>query len=283
MTDTMPSPMEHCLELLRTLPERELDGYKREALQELLATGDPNARDEDGYSALYHALDCPQLLRALLDAGCSPADCSEEETLALLDVCVPLATIRLLLEAGANVNAQDEGDGNATPLHDACDADDARRVQLLLAHGADPNALWWDEQTSLFYARSAEVAEMLIAAGADVNAESLDGYRPIHEANTDVTRVLLTHGAEVHHTQLYGVTALALTEDAEKIGLLRAAGARPICQDIEHAAGHLPKRRLEAWLALCGVGKADVAPAIRQAEEERRCLFARRKKEWQAE
>ncbi len=142
-------------------------------------------------------------------------------------------------------------------------------MRLLLAHGADPNALWRDGESVLFSAQSAEVAELLIAAGADVNAESIDSYRPIHIANAAVTRVLLAHGAEPQHTQLYGVTALALTEDEEKIKLLRNAGARLICQDIDHAARHLPAVRLEAWLKLCGGSRNEVAPAIRQAQEER--------------
>ncbi len=279
----MPTPIEHCLELLTALPDGELDKYARLVLLELLSTGDTNAKDEDGFSAIYHALECPQMLRALLAAGCSPSACSEEELVCLLDEHVPLASIRLLLEAGANPNAKDEGDGDATPLHYACDADDALRVQLLLVHGADPNARWWDEQTALFYAKSAEVAEMLLAAGADVNAKSLDCYRPIHEANAAVTRVLLAHGAEVQHTQLYGVTALALTEDEEKIALLRQAGARLICQDIERAAQHLSKERLAGWWTLCGSSMAAVAPAVRQAHEERTHRFSLRKEKWQEE
>ncbi len=283
MTDSVSTPLTYCLELLASIPESELDKYNRMDLQELLATGDPNAKDEDGHSALYYAQDCPQLLLALLAAGCAPSACCDDELVCLLDEHLPLSTIRLLLEAGANPNVKDDGDGNATPLHYACDADDAERVRLLLAHGADPNALWWDEQTALFYAKSPEVAKMLLAAGADVNAESLDCYRPIHNANAAVTRVLLAHGAEVQHTQLYGVTALALTEDEEKIMLLRQAGARLICQDIEHAARHLPQKRLEAWLKLCGSNMNAVAPAVRQAHEERERLFARKKQKWQAD
>ncbi len=263
MTDSVPTTLASCLELLNTIPDDDLEPlyassdepnyaaeYTRMVLQELLATGDPSSRDEDGCTALYHARFCPQLLNALLAAGLTPTTCSEEETAALLDIYLPLSTIRLLLEAGASPNVKDSD--FATPLHYACDADDAERVRLLLAHGADPNALWGDEQTTLFYAKSPEVAEMLLAAGADVNAESLDCYRPIHEANAAVTRVLLNHGAVVQHTQLYGVTALALTEDEEKIALLRKAGARLLSQDIDYAARHLPKARLEAWLKLCG-------------------------------
>ncbi len=269
--------MKYCMELLASLPEAELDSFARLELKVLLATGDINARDDEGYSALYHACGCPPMLRALLAAGCTPAACCEEELVCLLDEQLPLDSIRLLLEAGANPNVKDEGDAQATPLHYACRNDDAQRVRLLLAHGADPNALWWDGESALFHTQSAEVAELLLAAGADVNARSLDAFRPIHNANAAVTRVLLAHGAEVQHTQLYGVTALALTENEDKIRLLRQAGAHLICADIEYAASQLPEPRLERWLKLCGASMSDVAPAIRQARQERERRFAQRR------
>ncbi len=80
----MPTPIELCLELLHSIPTAELDEYCRAALQELLSTGDPNAKDEEGYSALYLAQESPQLLNALLAAGCTPTSCSDDELICLL-------------------------------------------------------------------------------------------------------------------------------------------------------------------------------------------------------
>ncbi len=232
-----PTPLESCLNLLTTIPDEELEPwhvghrnlkhiaeYTRMMLEELISSGDVNARDEDENSALYHARFCPRLLAALLAAGCSPAACREEEVAELLDCRLTAETMQMLLDAGANPNVKDWD--FATPLHDACDSNAVEHVRLLLAHGADPAALWWDGRTTLFYAKSAEVAEMLLAAGADVNAEDIDYFRPLHEANAEVTRVLLAHGAEVQVTQLFGETPLDLAEDEGKIRLLKAAGAR---------------------------------------------------------
>jgi ankyrin repeat protein len=44
--------------------------------------------------------------------------------------------MRLLLEAGADPNARQQG--GFTPLHSAAHTDDVEMAGLLLAHGADP-------------------------------------------------------------------------------------------------------------------------------------------------
>ena len=73
--------------------------------------------------------------------------------------CEPVPAVRKLIELGADVNLGD--DRGFTPLHGAA------------AHG--------------FYAEAAEMAEALIARGADVNAWSRElGFVPLHEA-TGVT------------------------------------------------------------------------------------------------
>jgi ankyrin repeat protein len=45
--------------------------------------------------------------------------------------------MRLLLEAGADANAQQKA--GFTPLHEAARSDDVEMARLLLSHGADPS------------------------------------------------------------------------------------------------------------------------------------------------
>jgi ankyrin repeat protein len=71
--------------------------------------------------------------------------------------------------------------GHGTPLAVAAAAGRADVVRLLLRRGADPNAGSPDGFSPLMHAAqydgSVRVAELLIVAGADVNARSHSGTR----------------------------------------------------------------------------------------------------------
>jgi ankyrin repeat protein len=82
--------------------------------------------------------------------------------------------LELLLDAGANVNAEWAG---SSPLKNACEADDAGLVQFLLGRGANPN-LSPGLGTALFSAVGADslvCVRLLLDAGARVNALDGDG------------------------------------------------------------------------------------------------------------
>jgi len=111
-----------------------------------------DARDARGRSALYAALFC--------------AEC-----------------VRLLADAGADVNARDK-DGD-TPLH-------------IPLHQAD-------------------VVEELLRRGADVNARNNYGQTPIFHAGTgDIMRVMIRHGADLTIRDKSGKTAL---DHATRVGI----------------------------------------------------------------
>jgi len=71
-------------------------------------------------------------------------------------------------------------------------------VRLLLDAGADPNIADNTGHTPLIInARDLEIAQMLIAHGANVNAQAKNGFTPLMNAGTvELTRLLLEHGAD---------------------------------------------------------------------------------------
>jgi len=130
---------------------------------------DPNDERTDGRSLLFGALDKPDILAALLDAG-AKVDArdltgnsyningvsSKPNWTPLIQAFLekqPTRTIEALLNHGANANLPDNSFGR-TPLlwSDGWGADripDQTAVELLLAHHADPNLRSFDGRTLL--------------------------------------------------------------------------------------------------------------------------------------
>jgi ankyrin repeat protein len=114
------------------------------------------------------------------------------------------AAVRALLQQKrVDVNAP-QGDG-ATALHWAAYLDDAELVDLLLAAGANVNIANDLSITPLSLAsanRSAAVVRKLLARRANPNASSGTGVTPLMEGarsgDVDVVRALLDHGADVN-------------------------------------------------------------------------------------
>jgi hypothetical protein len=90
--------------------------------------------------------------------------------------------LEILITLGADVDQHVRWRG--TPLHCATGAYNADNVRVLIAHGADVNALMDEEQTPLDYALAqssntdipnmAEVAELLLQAGAKLSDETAE-------------------------------------------------------------------------------------------------------------
>ncbi len=94
------------------------------------------------------------------------------------------------------------------------------------------------ELTPLFRARDAAVVEMLVRAGADVEAAHCT-YRPLHEVRNNVAlcRALIRAEASVNSTQLEADTALHSVVAEEVCDELIAAGA---VVDARNAKGRTP-------------------------------------------
>jgi len=87
-------------------------------------------------------------------------------------------------------------------LHWAAYRDDLKLAQILLKHGANPNQKPdYNEarrhaDTPLHLVKSADMASILIKAGADVNLTGFEGLTPLHCArNASIARLLIDHGA----------------------------------------------------------------------------------------
>ena len=112
-------------------------------------------------------------------------------------------TVRKALESGADVNAADPSK-SLTALHMAAYNGHSKIVELLLEHDATIDCRDTEGKTPLTHACTgpfAETVEILVKAGADINAkESTESFTPLMMAaglgQTDVVKVLLRHDAD---------------------------------------------------------------------------------------
>ncbi|KAL2071858.1 hypothetical protein VTL71DRAFT_13093 [Oculimacula yallundae] len=152
------------------------------------------------------------------------------------------ATIDLLLEHGADVNADDQ-DGT-TPLIVAVYEESIEKIHFLLLHGANVNpSAGYDCGTALSSAiavGSVEISELLLDNGADINAFTSSfrsyGSTPLQVAvelgRVELTELLLARGADINapagrdyeRTALQWAIAMK-TPNVEQIEMLIGKGA----------------------------------------------------------
>lgn len=140
---------------------------------------DVQERDSNGY-ALIHAVSFPEdmaMLKLLLKAGAEVNDVSGGGCWPLQDACRSgnAAAVAFLLQVGANPNLNSTGE---TALFAAVSSDSLECVRLLLGAGADVNAMDCDGWTCLFHLRSERVAHDLLEHGADPAASDPCGGLP---------------------------------------------------------------------------------------------------------
>jgi ankyrin repeat protein len=150
-----------------------------------------------------------------------------------------VAKVRALLEAGANPSLP----RNFSALEAASAAAYPRVVEELLKHHPNVNQRDSAGRTALNALgqsavgrpgeNPAEVARLLIHAGADVNAQdNIYANTPLHEVpDAASAKVLIQAGANLNRRNVQGQTALMLTLDSEVARALLEAGADKAVRD----------------------------------------------------
>jgi ankyrin repeat protein len=201
---------------------------------------DVNVASSTGRTALELAAmggDSAAVVRLLLQHGANPraVDAGNVTTVLAATIGNDTESIRLLVEAGGDVNAAVAGDDvgdftGATPLMNAAEAGNVEAVRLLLSKGAKVNVVSGPPNakvkngtiaigtlTPLLLASTYgpdALVRLLLAAGADVNVKDARGMTPLmlsvsaDHGDPAVTKSLLTAGAKVDHQSLAGESAM---------------------------------------------------------------------------
>jgi uncharacterized protein len=183
---------------------------------------------EDGITAvrlaLYHRQ--PAVLQALLAAH-PPLDGLDHAALGWAD------DLRADLTADPELARRRSADG-FTALHYACFFGGAAATAVLLEAGADPDAEAENDSRvrplhSAAAARDAESARLLLEAGADPDARQAGGFTALqaaaHHDDEAIAALLLRHGADPSLRNDQGADAEGLARANESAAVLALLGA----------------------------------------------------------
>jgi ankyrin repeat protein len=167
---------------------------------------DIEARDPRGATPLMHAAAFGNLetLRTLIDAGVDVNASNDSNATALLWAARNPDKARLLIERGANPNAQSKQ--GRTPLMIASmHGGGSAIVALLLSKGADVNVRDRFGVSALnlaAWAGHVDIMRLLLAKGADPNVADITGRSSLLAASlsysSGAVQLLLQNGADVH-------------------------------------------------------------------------------------
>mmetsp|Transcript_35692 Transcript_35692/g.68467 ORF Transcript_35692/g.68467 Transcript_35692/m.68467 type:complete len:322 (+) Transcript_35692:61-1026(+) len=210
-------------------------GHEHIAAELLQHGADLDYIDDTGFTALLWAVEASELgcVKLLIEAGADVNAHTETGATPLIMACDlshPAQDMQIacaLVEAGADVNKADSQ--GAAALSFAAEAAFAPTVAMLLEAGARVDAADEGKQTPLLrvaeYGRTTgepdgpdavKVAELLIAKGADVNAVDEEGDTPlilaVKQLSAGLVELLVSKGADVTTSNHAGETVASVVE-----------------------------------------------------------------------
>ncbi len=184
----------------------------------------------------------PTIVETLLAHGANPDPPGSRTPLQITSVFQDVRSAQILLDGGADPNAQTEK--GETPLILAVNQRIAPRldttapktstgiVTVLLEGGADPNLADENGKTALHYAAAFgkdEAVQILIEHGASIDVQDNYSNTALHSAakngESKVLSILIEQGAALDIQNEEGQTALDVAKDEAIIELLTGAGA----------------------------------------------------------
>ena len=156
---------------------------------------DPGRAPNPLYAAVN--MNDPDILRFILDLGAGKPEGAFRHTLSMAVSKGNIGVLQILLEAGADPNAEGIVSGGASnlPLITAAEFNDPKMVQMLLDHGADPDLTNSEGELALAKASrlgNDKLISPLLKGGANINAIQRNGWGALHYAAVHGTIGLMT-------------------------------------------------------------------------------------------
>ena len=214
-------------------------------LEQLLKKGaDPNKANDAGATALIWAAGDLEKTRVLVDHGASVnARSADLRTPLMMAARRPgnSATVKFLLDHGANPNPNNRPDVESAPLIDAANAGDAASMELLLAKGAETKRSGEVLLENSLLVHCAKCFNLVVARNLDKEAYTLALANIASLGDANAVRVMLDHGADVNVFDPLGRTPLmyAVASDLlplDEVKLLVERGADVNAKD-KHKVG----------------------------------------------
>ncbi|XP_064642866.1 serine/threonine-protein phosphatase 6 regulatory ankyrin repeat subunit A-like [Lineus longissimus] len=157
----------------------------------------------------------PDTVKILIDAGAdvNAKDINNDILLLASASGGHSDTVKILIDAGADVDAKDIN--NVTPLLASASGGHSDTVKILIDAGADVDAKSTNNDTPLLVSARrghSDTVKILTDAGADVDAKDIINDTPLHysawEGHSDTVKILTDAGADVDAKDIINVTPL---------------------------------------------------------------------------